>query len=440
MITDTDLNGYSEKDLGAAETLETVNKNVYLFFPTTPCATNGNQLKRVTFDMTQANDFVWINYCFLRHYGLTMREAATGAYIRFLAVQGGLVSPNFVQDDYFVKYSECVYVREMEFKLLQPKYKIPREKAKDESNEDYKAYTELIKEENKRIEEAYEDRKAKYEETIANQGPYIEQNVVTNLVKIGDDWIDSNRLNTADFSDLYAKEHEDFPKIVTPEDKKYYRDAFVDLVCIVAWMFRSRGHHYLQEFDTTYNRVWTKCLRLIEDVDWSWQVIATTLLHAIYPIVLDEFWLTATQKRFCSGALTKRINCAPAGIAFLFSLRSGLTDICSTFPAFRDQHKDLVDLVQSEYETYLASRWIGSINCRYYGVTRRHIDENVLIGLAAIIRSTYKEFVPQSNLLQSRSLERLADNAPVTGQVIGIILKAVSKSEGYVKAYIEHNA
>ena len=34
---------------------------------------------------------------------------------------------------------------------------------------------------------------------------------------------------------------------------------FSNIVCVVAYVFRSRGHHYLPDFDTVYGSLWEKC-------------------------------------------------------------------------------------------------------------------------------------------------------------------------------------
>lgn len=42
--------------------------------------------------------------------------------------------------------------------------------------------------------------------------------------------------------------------------KKHVED-FCDIVCLVAFMFRQRGHHYIEDMDERYKTMWRRCER-----------------------------------------------------------------------------------------------------------------------------------------------------------------------------------
>jgi len=169
------------------------------------------------------------------------------------------------------------------------------------------------------------------------------------------------------------------------------------------------------------------------------QQLATTALHAIYPIVLDNFWTEMTLTRSISGGLCKRYTCAPAGSAFVFSLRNGLTDIKMVFPGVYDQNSELFDKLEAEYEYLRVHRWSGSINHNYYGAERYEVDESLYFGLASVVYGVYQEFVPDAKLIGSNSLSRLAGNAPLIGAVLGTVLRQVTRSSQFVEAYISQS-
>ena len=78
---------------------------------------------------------------------------------------------------------------------------------------------------------------------------------------------------------------------------------FSNIVCVVAYVFRSRGHHYLPDFDTVYSSLWEKCRCDLVAFKNTWASISTIGLHCIMPQVLDFYWRHCALKAKISPAL-----------------------------------------------------------------------------------------------------------------------------------------
>jgi hypothetical protein len=197
------------------------------------------------------------------------------------------------------------------------------------------------------------------------------------------------------------------------------RKWFSDLVCIVAFVFRVRGHHYLPILNDLYDRVWTKCLHDPALLGLTWELIAGASLHAIMPLVLDEFWHIAKDNAQCAGALIKRWDSAPAGVAAPLVVKKGVDDIKMVFPGVENRVKDDLEYVNQCVEYIKNHRWEGSVNARYYGVGRYHVDEGRMCAIGAVVLGIYNELAPGSDLRASPALQRLAGNAPVVSGAMG---------------------
>jgi len=206
---------------------------------------------------------------------------------------------------------------------------------------------------------------------------------------------------------------------VTGDFKRQARRAFTDIVCCVAYIFRVRGHHYRDDILDRYVSLWARCLKRDSELPASWELLATDALHAIMPDVLDKFWAEAAAGAHCAGALIKRLDSAPAGVAGVMALRRGLSDVMMLFPGVADK-------VPASYQYFTevagqveASRWGGSINCRFYGVSRIRVDEGRIGALASVVMGIYDQLATDSKLRESPALKRLAEAAPATGGAIG---------------------
>lgn len=66
---------------------------------------------------------------------------------------------------------------------------------------------------------------------------------------------------------------------------------FTNIVCMIAYLFRAKGHHYLATYEGDYNRLWDKVKGEVGNPNATWAQLATIASHAIPPIVLDKFWM-----------------------------------------------------------------------------------------------------------------------------------------------------
>jgi len=114
---------------------------------------------------------------------------------------------------------------------------------------------------------------------------------------------------------------------LTAEIRSLCRNGFVDAVCIVAYIFRVRGHHYLDSMRTRYSDIWQKCMHEPNDFPLDWQYFAVEAIHGIFPDVLDDFWNENRTESKCAGAIAKRWNSAPAGYSGIYALQRGVKDL-----------------------------------------------------------------------------------------------------------------
>jgi len=206
----------------------------------------------------------------------------------------------------------------------------------------------------------------------------------------------------------------------TAEYKKIARRSFTDVVCCVAYIFRVRGHHYRDDIKDRYVTLWARCLKRDSELPGDWEILATDALHAIMPDVLDAFWQGAAADARCAGALIKRLDSAPAGVAGVMALHRGLNDVMMLFPGIADKVPDSYAYFVDIADQVQASRWGGSINCRFYGVQRIRVDEGRIGALASVVMGIYDQLASDSKLRDSPALKRLAETAPATGGAIGL--------------------
>jgi hypothetical protein len=210
--------------------------------------------------------------------------------------------------------------------------------------------------------------------------------------------------------------------------KRRIRNQFSDLVCMVAYMFRVRGHHFLPDMDAKYDVLWQRCLRRVEEKPANWEFIARHALHAVMPQVLDTFWHNCVNQSVCSGALIKRYDSAPAGSSGILALQKGVDDIRLVLPGAFDLVADQVQALSEISESIKGSRWGASVNHNYYGVPRIRIDEAAVGVLASVTLGVYAQLAPNAQVRNAPSLKRLAELAPVTGGAIGRMAMATVQS------------
>jgi hypothetical protein len=207
---------------------------------------------------------------------------------------------------------------------------------------------------------------------------------------------------------------------ITVDFKRMARKSFTDVVCCIAYIFRVRGHHYRDDILDRYVSLWARCLKRESELPATWELLATDALHAIMPDILDEYWRTSAANAYCAGALIKRLDSAPAGVAGVLALKRGLTDVMMLFPGVADKVPDSFNYFQDVSRQVEVSRWGGSINCRFYGVQRIRVDEGKIGALASVVMGIYDQLATDSKLRESPALKRLAETAPATGGAIGM--------------------
>lgn len=216
------------------------------------------------------------------------------------------------------------------------------------------------------------------------------------------------------------------------------RDKLMDMVCMVAYFFRVRGHHWTADFEDRYQAVWRKCQYEEDSPGISWQLIAHNALHAIYPDDLDQIWINAVHGSICSGALKKRINSKPAGMASVSALNSGVADLLLVvprafdyMPAAIDHLKNITRLTEGD-----ENRWNGSVNRRFYNAVDIQVNESSLGALAALIIASLDQFAPNSPLRNSMALKRIAANAPLTGAVVARMIRTAVSSDAAAEIFL----
>jgi hypothetical protein len=336
--------------------------NKVIFAQNMPAADDAHVRNHVDFTRQEILLFVKMNTYHLFDNGLPFNDALTCAYIRFLAVRAGLISPDFTNANFHVRINDATRLNNVQTTEFTNRY------------------------------------------TNGAAGVAANEPAFTTA------WGNSAGII----------------------NKVHIRRMFTDLVCCVAYMFRVRGHHYRAEFAARYASLWQRCLHTATDVPTSWQNIATVATHAIFPMILDDFWVENALHSACAGTLIKRLDSAPAGVAGISALRRGIDDICMLFPRITDRVPKAKEEFEKVYADVTANRWAGSINARYYGVQRANFNEASFGALASVVVGVYTKLADGAPLLDSPALQRLASIAPATGGAIGTAAATTAKSDRFM--------
>jgi hypothetical protein len=213
---------------------------------------------------------------------------------------------------------------------------------------------------------------------------------------------------------------------LTAQDMQDIRETFTDRVCLVAFVFRSRGHHFVPAYQELYQRIWTKCRYANGKLKITFEHMATFALHAVFPIILDDFWTNALANFQCNGALAKRYDGAPAGMAGPAVLKQGIEDLMMIAPGIAGRLEDGLTYIKELEVEATGNRYHGSVNARYYGAKRIVVDEKRLGAIAATIKAAIDALAPDAPIGQSAALARIANNAPLTGAVLGRAIGSIS--------------
>lgn len=216
--------------------------------------------------------------------------------------------------------------------------------------------------------------------------------------------------------------------------RKVIRDHTTDIVCMVAFMFRQRGHHFLDDFQERYENIWQRCRydpAVINNMG-GWRMVSTVGVHAIFPIVLDTFYVNSVGANRCNGALKKRVDVAAAGTAIVKVVIQGYNDLSMVFPNVGNRVPGAVQYLDQLKAAFAGAdgRWLASVNKHYYGVANPlRVDESILAPIASAIAGAYDSLSTGGTLQTSPALKRVANQAPIVKAVLGRAAQRAANDE-----------
>lgn len=214
------------------------------------------------------------------------------------------------------------------------------------------------------------------------------------------------------------------------------RKEFTNAVCAIAYLFRVRGHHWMDDMNDKYAKLWRKCLRNEDFPVIEWKYWAHHATHAIMPRILDNFWRNTVEAGQCAGALSKRFDSAPAGTAAFRALYVGMQDLASAVPGYKQQNISLYDEMDRILRQVTANRWAGSINRSFYGAPTVAFNEGKFAGIASTLLAALDQLAPSSTLRGSVALRRIASGAPISGGFIARMIATAAADPSNAKALL----
>jgi len=219
-----------------------------------------------------------------------------------------------------------------------------------------------------------------------------------------------------------VKAYTDARAEIVAESKAYehtanLRKQVTNIVCLVAYIFRVRGHHYLPDYQQRYEELWAKntnCAKGVVDKD-DWRYLATVATHAIMPYRLDKVYTDAVSKGDVYSAMHIRVNAPAAGTAVWFVLSNGLRAIETITGGFASTIRSRIGEVHDYVEHLLINRWEGAINRRFYGARDATKSINKYIDLAGIAHGAndVDDEVKVSGVSKAQSLIKVANASPI---------------------------
>lgn len=268
----------------------------------------------------------------------------------------------------------------------------------------------------------------------------VQEGLVSPVFVPGNFHVDYAEVKIVDTKDPVPKDNDDKIKaVLTVDVQETISETFSDRIALVAFVFRARGHHYTKEYQDLYARVYERCRYKLSDLHISFEHLATTALHAVYPVILDKFWQDGVENGHVNGSLSKRFDVACAGCAGPVVLRQGIEDLAMVAPGIRDRLAEAVHYLDGVLNELKEHRFAGSVNARYYGVKKVRFDEKRVGAIAATIFAALQNLTEDAPLGKSPALKRIADNAPITGAVLGRAIGNVANRPEVVNSLmIEH--
>jgi len=188
---------------------------------------------------------------------------------------------------------------------------------------------------------------------------------------------------------------------------------FANLVSLVAYGFRTRGHHYVPDMQKMYDDLWKKIGADRPDLEVGWDTIATVSTHAIPPALLDEFWVRLARGGKLHPTLTLRVDAPAAGTAAFRAIKAGWEDVAASLPKMKMAYKDKFEDLQRILQVLDTRRWAHSVNGTLYGETSERLPTAGVQQLAAVVVGAYRKLAADSSLSASESLKREANQSPI---------------------------
>uniref|UniRef100_A0A915IDT5 Uncharacterized protein n=1 Tax=Romanomermis culicivorax TaxID=13658 RepID=A0A915IDT5_ROMCU len=167
-----------------------------------------------------------------------------------------------------------------------------------------------------------------------------------------------------------------------------------DFIAMLAFGFRMRGHHYTEDMEAMYDRLWG---RLIPRANES-------------------------------------VNCAAAGTALWRATKTAADDVFSCFPK-QCNNPPILEAVEAleavcDILDNPQNRWVGSINQQYYGAADLVQNETKVAPIAAMIRGVYTALCLNASYLGSKAGMRAAGRAPLieglASRFVGVVREDVT--------------
>ncbi len=95
---------------------------------------------------------------------------------------------------------------------------------------------------------------------------------------------------------------------------------FTNIVCLIAYQFHSKGHHFLDSYQENYDKLCGKIKGDSAPLRATWAQISNVALHAIPPIILDKFWEYSVQTSRCAPSLQLRWEVPAAGNVAIYTI------------------------------------------------------------------------------------------------------------------------
>jgi len=219
---------------------------------------------------------------------------------------------------------------------------------------------------------------------------------------------------------------------LTVVNLRHMHSVFVNLVCLLAYMFRTRGHHYLPDMQEKYERLWAKCRASNFDKHGSFEHIMTVSFHFIYPQVLDQYWTHALARGTCDAVIGLRYSAFAAGTSLFNVVDQGIRDLLTVIPKIADVLPNEIEYVHAQTNVLRNNRWAHSVNARLYAADATRLDESRVGVVAALIRSCVEALASDSPILESKSLARAAKLAPIAGAAYTVAIKNYIRSDKFV--------